>query len=101
MQGNWWLGDFGSAVSVGQPVVSTTAWFSSENLIGKPAHPQHDWYMLAVALVCELHKDDWQSVLNLPEVGHVTPSRLQQVIANIRSSGTRELLTSILELGLL
>ena len=42
--GAWWLGDFGSAVAVGQPIHSTTHWFApSPRLIGQPAKFCYDW----------------------------------------------------------
>jgi hypothetical protein len=43
-EGNWLLGDFGSAVKIGSPVISTTQLFGPlPSMIGEPAQPQFDW----------------------------------------------------------
>ena len=97
MQGDWWLGDFGSAISAGEPVISTTTCFSSSNLIGKPARFEHDWFMLAVTLVCELHKNNWRAQLGLDKEPHVMRNKLQEVVAAIGSDTTRDMLSSILQ----
>ena len=42
--GLWWLGDFGSAVSIGQAVRETTPWFAPKrNMSGLPAKVSFDW----------------------------------------------------------
>ncbi len=98
MEGAWWLSGFGSAVPVEASVTSTSTVFSSESLIGKPARFEHDWYMLAVALVCEVHKKEWRSVLDVrKDYQHVTPSKLQEAISAIESENLRSLLGSILQ----
>ncbi len=46
--GLWFLGDFGSAVPVGEHIRSTTLWFAPlKPIIGTPATPQHDWCVCA------------------------------------------------------
>lgn len=97
MEGVWWLGDFGSAISTGEQVFSTTTWFSSSNLIGTPARAEHDWFMLAVTLVCELHKDTWRAQLGLDKERHVMRNKLKEVVAAIGSETPRNLLWSILQ----
>lgn len=55
--GNWWLGDFGSAVKSSEPILSTTELFNPQKLLlGTPALPKYDWYMLAAALIKEVLK---------------------------------------------
>ncbi len=66
--GNWWLGDFGSAVKTSEPITSTTELFNPQKfLLGTPALPKYDWYMLAAALIKEVlkHKgeDAWKDAL--------------------------------------
>lgn len=63
MNGDWWLGDLGSAVKVGAEIHSTTDWFSQQKLQGQPARTMYDWYALAVALTAEVHKADWKGKL--------------------------------------
>ena len=47
MLGLWWLGDFGSAVIEGTPIVTTTPWFTpSKNLAGQPARFYYDWQVI-------------------------------------------------------
>ncbi|KAG2430238.1 hypothetical protein HXX76_010336 [Chlamydomonas incerta] len=62
-EGRWRLGDFGSAVPIDSPVTSTTTWFAPGRLLGCPAKPQYDWHMLAVALVCEVNRNNWKQLL--------------------------------------
>ena len=94
MDGHWWLGDLGSAVAVGRSVVSTTEWFSQERLMGKPAKPEYDWYMLAVALVAELHKRDWKD--RLIEGGHTPRGQLVAAAYETKTEALEELLRKIL-----
>ena len=55
--GNWWLGDFGSAVKTCEPITSTTELFNPQRFLRvTPALPAYDWYMLAVALTKEVLK---------------------------------------------
>lgn len=50
IDGDWWLGDFGSTIKTSEPILSTTQLFNpGRSLLGTPAMPQHDWDMLAVA----------------------------------------------------
>ncbi|KAL0043055.1 hypothetical protein WJX79_007826 [Trebouxia sp. C0005] len=42
MDGDWWLGDLGSAVEVAAAVQSTTDWFSQQKLKGQPAKTRYD-----------------------------------------------------------
>ena len=55
--GQWWIGDFGSSVRIGEAIVSTTPSCHPKgtHLLGSPARWEYDWYMLAVAL---LHQQD-------------------------------------------
>jgi len=50
-QGKWWVGDFGSCVPFGSPILSTTPGCYPQpvkELIGTPAAWKYDWYMLCV-----------------------------------------------------
>jgi serine/threonine protein kinase len=54
--GEWWLGDFGSAVPHGQPIMSYTESCFPCSLMSKPAAAcwEYDWYILVVVAVCQL-----------------------------------------------
>ena len=95
MDGLWWLGDMGSAVPVGQAVGSTTEWFSKEKVTGKPAKPEYDWYMLAVALVAELHKANWKA--KLLEGGHTPATKLMAAALEAETRALLDLLKGILQ----
>ena len=42
--GNWWLGDFGSAVREGEMIASTTPSFAPRRaILGRPARKGYDW----------------------------------------------------------
>ena len=94
MFGNWWLGDLGSAVEVGNLVYSTTHWFSQENLIWQPAKARYDWYMLAVALALEVHKADWRE--KLLEDGHCPAYKVNAAVQEVQTQSLLDLLQSIL-----
>lgn len=55
--GNWVIADFGSCKLRGEPVTSTTKIFYYENLFGKPAIPEFDYFMLLVVLLIETLPD--------------------------------------------
>jgi hypothetical protein len=56
-QGNWLIGDFGSCKKVGDPVGSTTKLFYFENVNGKCARPEIDYFMILVVLLIETLPD--------------------------------------------
>lgn len=84
MDGQWALADFGGVVQAGEPIEEITQQFAPlPKLLGKPAHPQYDWHMLAVALAVELCQDTWheQLVENDKTHGMYAPlHRLEAVI---------------------
>ena len=94
MEGNWWLGDLGSAVDVGAAVQSTTAWFSQDDLQGQPAKAEYDWYMLAVALVVEVHKADWKE--KLLENRHSPAAKVIAAVQEVQKNSLLNLLQAIL-----
>ena len=94
MVGNWWLGDLGSAVEVGAAVQSTTVWFSQQNLKDQPAKTEYDWYMLAVALVAEVHKADWKE--KLLENGHSPKAKVIAAVQEVHRKSLLDLLQEIL-----
>lgn len=51
--GQWFLGDFGSAVEIGKQIKSYTPSCHPDNLSGKVAETKYDWAMFVVALVTE------------------------------------------------
>ncbi|DBA70152.1 TPA: hypothetical protein ACH3X2_012204 [Trebouxia sp. C0005] len=89
MDGDWWLGDLGSAVEVGAAVQSTTDWFSQQKLKGQPAKTRYDWYMLAVALAAEVHKADWQE--KLLQDGHTPADKVVAAVQEDRAGQGRSL----------
>lgn len=95
MIGNWWLGDLGSAVEVGASVKSTTQWFSQSNLTEQPAKAEHDWYMLAVALVVEVYKTNWQE--RLFKDGHCSASKVAAAVLEVKTQSLLDLLQEILQ----
>ena len=94
MDGNWWLGDLGSAVDMGAAVQSTTAWFSQHNLKDQPAKAEYDWYMLAVALVAEVHKADWKE--KLLENGHSPAAKVIAAVQEVQKKSLLNLLQVML-----
>ena len=80
--GLWFLGDFGSAVKIGQNVTSTTEWFTAGNWIGKAAKIEFDWFMLAVTMVCESNRDSWKDFLIVKDRNHTTLQKLQSAVQN-------------------
>ncbi|KAL0042934.1 hypothetical protein WJX79_004298 [Trebouxia sp. C0005] len=94
MDGDWWLGDLGSAVEVGAAVQSTTDWFSQQKLKGQPAKTRYDWYMLAVALAAEVHKADWQE--KLLQDGHTPADKVVAAVQEVQSQSLLDLLQNIL-----
>ena len=68
----WFLGDFGSACNMnnGDTLIrSTTEVFYHSEILGQPALPKYDWFMLLVMLLIELeNKEGWGP--RFMEVGH-------------------------------
>ncbi|GAQ87133.1 Protein kinase superfamily protein [Klebsormidium nitens] len=95
--GRWFLGDFGSTVPVGAPVVSTTRWFTAFDLFGSPAKEEYDWYMLAVMLAVELDKDDWRDRLIVGS--HTPPAKLVAALQVAKSPTLLNLIKEILQLA--
>ena len=101
--GAWYLGDFGSACVVDSPIRSTTESFYHCSVVGRPARPQYDWFMLLVMLIIELgdNKDKW-TVTFVDEGGrHVSEARVldeaQRIIADSRvGSDLKEVLEEII-----
>ena len=94
MDGDWWLGDLGSAVKVGAAVQSTTDWFSQQKLKGQPAKTKYDWYMLAVALAAEVHKADWKE--KLLQDGQSPADKVVAAVQEVQSKSLLDLLHIIL-----
>ena len=90
MDGDWWLGDLGSAVQVGAAIHSTTDWFSQQKLKGQPAKTTYDWYMLAVALAAEVHKADWKE--ELIQDGHCPADKVVAAVKEVQSKALLDLL---------
>ena len=89
------MGDFGSAEKGSELITSTTELFNPQTfLLGTPALPKYDWYMLAAALIKEVlkHKgeDAWKDALIenectpqhklLAASGHVKHPQLQSAL---------------------
>jgi len=55
--GNWFLGDFGSCTFTNNPVTSCSELFYFEKVLGKPALPKYDFYMLMITLLIETLPD--------------------------------------------
>lgn len=54
INGDWFLGDFGSTKLMNEPITTTSLFmFSREKVIGQPAVPRYDWFMLLLVLVKE------------------------------------------------
>jgi serine/threonine protein kinase len=52
-EGNWYLGDFGSAVMEGENVETVSPWFAPEaNLTGRPSKKGYDWCVPLVHTQC-------------------------------------------------
>jgi hypothetical protein len=66
--GQWALADFGGVVEAHKPITEVTQQFAPQpQLKGKPALPQYDWHMLAMALAVELYPDTWREQLVVNE----------------------------------
>ena len=67
VDGNWFLGDFGSACPLGTNVRTTTEVFYPSLIVGMEALPKYDWFMLLVTLLIELDdKVGWALKLIAP-----------------------------------
>lgn len=97
--GNLFLGDFGSACKENQVITSTTAAFYHSNIIGEPALPQYDWYMLLVTLLIEFGgKEGWSDRLireNHQQVSHELVMREADSYLSSPSSDLKELLGNL------
>ena len=87
--GDWYLGDFGSACDINDPVITTTPSFYPADLCGLPAHPKYDWFMLLVTILIELmpKKHEWAKELCDSGRNVVTFARVEQSLVNAMSSG--------------
>lgn len=94
MEGQWFLGDFGSTVPVGERVFSTTGWFTSFDLIGSPAKEEYDWYMLAVMVAVELNRGDWRDRLIVES--HTPPAKLVAALQVAKRATFLDLVQEIL-----
>ena len=56
-EGHWFIGDFGSCKPINEPVTSSTFQFCYENVVGKPAIPKYDWFMLLLMILTEALED--------------------------------------------
>jgi serine/threonine protein kinase len=99
--GNLFLGDFGSACKENQVITSTTAAFYHRDIIGEPARPQYDWYMLLVTLLIEFGgKEGWsdrliRNDLNHQQVSHELVMREADRYLSSPSSELKELLGNL------
>ncbi|KAL9645415.1 hypothetical protein ABK040_002614 [Willaertia magna] len=50
-EGQWFLGDFGSCVEIGQKIMSCTECYLPERVIGTPALSKYDYFMLSIGLL--------------------------------------------------
>ena len=97
MDGAWWLSDFGATVRVGDPIGELTQQFAPlPKLKGKPARPQYDWHMLAVALAVGLYPDTWREVL-LANEQQGTYAPIDRLRAAIQSATTCTELKTLFE----
>lgn len=66
-KGLWFLGDFGSAVKIGQTVKSTTETFTTGGWFDRAAKIEFDWFMLATMLVLVSlpDKTSWRDLLTV------------------------------------
>ncbi|KAG5184920.1 hypothetical protein JKP88DRAFT_162951 [Tribonema minus] len=95
--GNWFLGDFGSTVVIGDPVHSYTQCFYRNDILRQPAQPAFDWYMLAVMLAVELHKEKWRE--QLLDGDCVTDSKLCAAASAATLEGLKDNLQLAMERG--
>jgi hypothetical protein len=95
--GNWYLGDFGSTVRVNAPIHSYTRWFLPCNMMQQPAQFKHDWYLLAVMLAAELHKEDWKE--QLFEHDCVSTRKLRSAASTAQLSSLQEVLELVISRG--
>jgi hypothetical protein len=87
VEGSWFIGDFGSMRPVGQPVLSTTTDYYTEDIIHKPAAFKYDWFMLLVLLVIETlnikHKA-WRAVLHRENTSFVSEVQLFRLVSILK-----------------
>lgn len=96
------LGDFGSAVTLGEPTDSTTVTFTEGWHIWNKdkAANKYDWYMLAVVGAVEVVKADWDDKLVSRERQELcTPMhKLQAVIAGVVDEDLKRTFVQIMDL---
>lgn len=101
--GLWFLGDFGSCVKIGQPITSTTPSCYYKKLIGLPAEPKYDYYMLLVAILIELLeiKGDYNTLFYTGGVQHINNEKIhEQVRYHISNDGiVAEFMKELIELA--
>ncbi|KAG5180578.1 hypothetical protein JKP88DRAFT_166388 [Tribonema minus] len=95
--GNWYLGDFGSTVRVNDPIHSYTRWFFPNNMAQQAAQFKHDWYLLAVMLAVELHKEDWKE--QLFEHERVSTRKLRIAASAAQLESLKEVLALVMGRG--
>jgi hypothetical protein len=94
--GEWWIGDFGSCVRIGAPIVSTTISChpSGSGLLGSASLWEYDWYMLAVAV---LHQLDRSFSPQSDGGGAAFDTAVRQRCSSVADPAFRGLLLSMLE----
>ena len=82
VEGQWYLGDFGSATRIGETVLTFTEVFQPFHLnVVCTAVESFDWVLLCVAAAFELTKPSWKARL-CGDAMHVSPAMVRDVIAS-------------------
>lgn len=94
--GPWHLGDFGSSRKIGDLVLSTTFFFYKEDVLGKPALPEYDWYMFLVVILIESLADKhcW-TALQQESTKHICDVKLRRLFHDMLSGELGQLLRVI------
>ncbi len=71
------LGDFGSCKPVGAPITSCSINFCWKNVMGLPAHPVYDYFMLLLMLLIECLEDRREYVERFYDIGSKCASRMK------------------------
>lgn len=84
LDGRWLLGDFGSCRFIGETILSTTEMFYHSRLIGKPALPCYDFFMLLVVLLIETLPDkrSYRQVLFNSLEGQVSNEKVKNMVGS-------------------